>query len=45
MSLNRQSKIDYFNTVSEPNDLVALWNYCKPYVCNKYAVGDSKTIH
>ena len=43
-SLNRQSKLDYFNSISSSEDSKPFWKQCKPYFSNKHAVGDSKII-
>ena len=43
-SLNRQSKIDYFNSISISKDTKPFWKQCKPYFSNKHAVGDSKIM-
>ena len=44
VSLNGQSKFDYFNSISSSNDSKSLWKQCKPYFSNKYVVGDSKIM-
>ena len=44
VSLNRQSKMDYFNSISSSNDSKHFWNTCKPYFSNKHAHGDSKIM-
>ena len=44
VSLNRQSKIDYFNSISISKDTRPFWKQCKPYFSNKHAVGDSKIM-
>ena len=31
VSLNRQSKFDYFNSISGSNDAKPFWKQCKPY--------------
>ena len=43
-SLNRQSKLDYFNSISSSEDSKPFWKQCKPYFSNKHAVGDSKIM-
>ena len=42
--LNRQSKLDYFNSISSSKDAKPFWKQCKPYFSNKHAVGDSKIM-
>ena len=44
VSLNRQSKLDYFNSISSSKDTKPFWKQCKPYFSNKHAVGDSKIM-
>ena len=45
VSLNRQSKLDYFNSTSSSKDTKPFWKQCKPYFSNnKHAVGDSKIM-
>ena len=44
VSLNRQSKLDYFNSISSSKDTKPFWKQCKPYFSNKHAVGDSKIV-
>ena len=44
VSLNRQSKLDHFNSISSSNDTKPFWKQCKPYFSNKHAVGDSKIM-
>ena len=44
VSLNRQSKLDYFNSISSSKDAKPFWKQCKPYFANKGAVGDSKIM-
>ena len=44
VSLNRQSKIDYFNSISSSKDTKPFWKQYKPYFSNKRAVGDSKIM-
>ena len=42
--LNRQSKLDYFNSISSSKDTKPFWKQCKPYFSNKHALGDSKIM-
>ena len=44
ISLNRQSKLDYFNSISSSKDTKPFWKQCKSYFSNKHAVGDSKIM-
>ena len=44
VSLNRQSKLDYFNSISSSKDTKPFWKQCKPDFCNKHAVGDSNIM-
>ena len=44
VSLKRQSKLDYFNSIYSSKDTKPFWKQCKPYFSNKHAVGDSKII-
>ena len=44
VSLNRQSKLDYFNSISSSKDTKPFWKQCKPYFTNKHAVGDFKIM-
>ena len=43
VSLNRQSKLDYFNSISSSKDTKPFWKQCKQYFSNKHAVGYSHT--
>ena len=42
--LNRQSKLDYFNSISSSKDTKLFQKQCKPYFFNKHVVGDSKIM-
>ena len=44
VSLNRQSKLDYFNSISTSKDTELFQKQCKPYFSNKHAVGDFKIM-
>ena len=44
VSSNRQSKLDYFNSISNLKDIKPFWKQCKPFFSNKHAVGDSKIM-
>ena len=44
VSLNRQSKLDYFNFISSSKDTNPFWKQCNPYFSNKHALGDSKIM-
>ena len=41
VSLNRHSKLDYFNSVSSSKDTKLFWKQCQSCFSNKHAVGDS----
>ena len=40
----KQTKRDYFNSISSSKDTKPFWQQCKPDFCNKHAVGDSKIM-
>ena len=44
VSLNGQSKLDYFNSISSLKDTKPFWKQCKPYFSNSQAVGDSTIV-
>ena len=44
VSLNRQTKYEYFNEVSNSESSRPFWETCKPYFSNKHARGDSKIM-
>ena len=44
VSLNRQSKLDYFNPISSSKDTKPFWKQCKSYFSNKHATGDYKIM-
>ena len=44
VSLNRQSKLDYFNSISSSKDTKPFWKQYKPYFSNKHAADDSKIM-
>ena len=44
ISLNRQSKFDYFSSIFSSKDTKPFWKQCKPFISNKHAVGDSKIM-
>ena len=44
VSLNRQSKFDYFNSIFNSKDTNIFWKQCQPYFSKKHVVGDSKIM-
>ena len=44
VSLNRQSKFDYFNSIFNSKDTKIFWKQCQPYFSKKHVVGDSKIM-
>ena len=44
LSLNRDSKLRYFNNIEISKNSKPFWNECKPYFSNKHSHGDSKII-
>ena len=44
VSLNRQLKLDYFNSICSSRDTKMFWKQYKPYFSSKHAVGDSKLM-
>ena len=44
ISLNRQSKLYYFNSISSSKDTKSFWKQCEPYFSYKHAGEDSKII-
>ena len=44
ISLNRQTKSEYFSEVSNTESSRPFWETCNPYFSNKHARGDSKIM-
>ena len=42
--LNKERKIEYFETLQTSKNSKPFWNKCKPYFSNKHAHGESKII-
>ena len=44
VTLNRESKTQYFDNIQTSKNSKPFWDKCKPYFSNKHAHGDSKII-